>query len=387
MAPPLAVAWSQAVDTEQALAELAAALSPVRPVLVLAFHAITHPAERVAAGLAAAFPGAATAGCSTMGEVGDGRFLRGGIAAMAFGPQCRAAVALIPDIRSWRFEQGAALVGRLCADLGIAPAELRADRHLFLTLLDGLSGFDELILTAIADLVPGVPLVGACAADDGRFEQTPVFLGGQVSSGAALLVLVEPGVPFRPFAIHHFHPTGAKVVVTRADPAHRRVGELNGWPAVEEYARLCGQPADTFTLHPDRILGQATQFGGGGRAGSFLRGVMTVRDQDLVLAGSVEEGEILDLMQAGDIVGSTAQGLSQVLEELDVGDEASLLLFSCGGRIAAAHREGVVEALGRAMAPVPAIGFSTYGEHFGSLLVNYTLTGVAFGMREGGTRT
>lgn len=379
MTQPLAIASSLAPTPADAVAELAAALAPIRPTLVLVFHSTHQPAQQVAAAVAQAFPGATTVGCSTMGEVAEGRFLRGGMTAIAFGPEARVALESIGDVRSWRYEQGAAAVGRLCAGLGCTPASLRADRHILLTLIDGLSGSDELILTSLSEVAPGVPLVGACAADDERFERTTVFVGTDVIAGGALLLLVEPGLPFLPFALHHYRPTGEKAVVTRADPAHRRVAELNGWPAIDEYARLCDVPVQRFRDHPELLLGQAIQFGVRGRDTLFLRGVMTLRGDDLVLAGAVEEGEILDVMVADDLVESTRRGLAEVLDRVD-GDHQVLLLFSCGGRYHAAERQGVIDELADAMSPVPAVGFSTYGEHFGSLLVNYTLTGVAFSL-------
>lgn len=382
MSSPVAVAFSQAPETSRAVHELRRELQPCGPALVMVFHSTAHAAEVVAGLVSEAFPGATTLCCTTMGEVGGGRFLRGGMAAIAFGGAARAAVAMVPDLRTWRFGEGAALIGQLCTRMGLSVEELTAERHLFLTLVDGLSGFDELLLTAIADVAPGVPVVGACAADDGRFEQTLISLGPQVLSGAALLVLLEPGLPFQPFAVHHFRPTGEKVVVTRADPARRRVSELDGWPAVERYAQLCGLPRDHFQHHRADVLGLNTQFAVGGQGHGCLRGVMAIRDQELVMAGAVEEGELLEVVEGHALVEGTTQALAELRPSgapiTDQVEQARLLLFSCGGRFAAAQRAGSVEALGRAMAPVPAVGFSTYGEHYGASLVNYTLTGVAF---------
>jgi len=380
--PPLAIAATTQVDLDRAVAELRAALAPIDPALVLAFHSPSHPAQMVATAMAAAFPGAHTAGCSTMGELSEGRFVRGGISAIAFGPQARVGLECIEDVQAWRYEEGAALVGRICTDLGCAPASLRSDRHVFLTLVDGLSGADERILSSVAELAPGVPLVGGCAADDEHFNHTWVFSDGVAAQGGAILLLLEPGLPFRPFAIHHFRPTGQRVVITRADPAHRLVIEINGWPALREYARLCGLPMESFRQHPDLIHGQNVQFGSRALNTSFLRGVMTARGTDLVLAGAVEEGAILDVLEAVDLVESTRQGLQEELSKLP-GSDAALMLFSCGGRYHAADRAGVLADLAQAMTPVPAAGFSTYGEHFGDILVSFSLTGVAFALPSG----
>ncbi len=45
-----------------------------------------------------------------------------------------------------------------------------------------------------------------------------------------------------------------------------------------------------------------------------------------------------------------------------------------------ANTLNVVDELAQAMSPIPAAGFTTYGEQFGPLQVNHTLTGLIFGV-------
>jgi hypothetical protein len=77
-------------------------------------------------------------------------------------------------------------------------------------------------------------------------------------------------------------------------------------------------------------------------------------------------------------VESTRRGVAQALAALP-GQPAVMLLFNCGGRLLEAELLGQVEALHEAMCPVPSVGFTTYGEQFGPMLLNLTLTGLVLG--------
>jgi hypothetical protein len=82
-------------------------------------------------------------------------------------------------------------------------------------------------------------------------------------------------------------------------------------------------------------------------------------------------------MRGGDLVESTREALQ--LQISCVPKALGMMLFNCGGRLLEAQGKGVAMELGRALTPIPAAGFTTYGEQFGSMQVNHTLTGVVFG--------
>ena len=117
------------------------------------------------------------------------------------------------------------------------------------------------------------------------------------------------------------------------------------------------------------------------KAGAYPKSyvaVMRVEGESLLMGGAVEEGVVLRLMAGEDLVGETRAGLARQMQSLGQTPSA-MLLFNCGGRLLLSEAEGSVDALHEAMSPIPAAGFCTYGEQFGPLQVNQTLTGLRLG--------
>ena len=171
-------------DTASAFASLQAQLSGVVPALLLIFHSPRHAPDEVARLAHAAFPGACTVGCTTAGEVNAETFTRGGMSAIAFGGPARASAVLAPTAEGMPAGGAPKLVAELVRGLRRSPVDLAADRHLFVTLTDGLIGGGEALVAALADVAPRIELVGGSAGDDDRLGSTFVWLNGVVASGA-----------------------------------------------------------------------------------------------------------------------------------------------------------------------------------------------------------
>jgi hypothetical protein len=211
-----------------------------------------------------------------------------------------------------------------------------------------------------------------------KMQSTWVHLDGEAATGSALVMLLEPGVPFELLHIHHYETSAERVVVTGADPFRRRVYSLNGRSAPEFYAEFLGADLSELRRDPGLVASYRTHFAYDLGGKLYLRGVMRVEEDHLLMGGAVEEGAVLKVVHAGDLVARDQQGIGEALEALDT-ESSGLLLFSCGGRLLEAQASNKVEEMYRAMSTVPCAGFSTYGEQFGSMQVNFTLTGVAFG--------
>lgn len=375
----LAVAASVQSDTRAAVAEIAAQLGDAEPALVLVFHSPEHDGAVVAAAIDEAFPDATTAGCSSTGEMGPLGLTDGGVSAFAIGGAARAAARIIQDEAAFVFSQSQSLLGSLAAGIGRERGELGANRHVVLSFCDGLSNAEENVAASLSLAAPELPMVGGSAADDMNLVETSVFLDGVCHRASSLVLLVEPGVPFRHFAIHNFVATDRRVVVTSSDA--RRLVSLDGWPATRVYAELVDLEPEA--LEADPMLPLALDVVFGIRAGSelFLRSPMKADGNELLMHGPVYEGDVLRVMRGDRLVEGTSEAFqAQVQAMSDAGHTpAGLLLFNCGGRLNQAKCAGEVEGLASAMSPVPAAGFSTYGEQFGPLLVNHTVTGVLFG--------
>ncbi len=364
-------------------ASLSRKLRPCEPGCVFFFAHPRHDFAALARGLSQHLPDAICVGCTTMGELGPSGLTDGAVVALALGPPSRAAAVMVPELCRFRFEDGARLVAELAGQLGLEPGGVVPGRHVLCTLTDGLSGMEEILVASLGAELPMVPLVGGSAGDSFRFQETLVSLGPRVSGGAAVVVLLEPSVPFHAFQLHHYQPTIGRVVVTRAEPKRRLVHSLNGRPAAQVLAELYGAEIEQVRAGGTAELARhGVQFGFHVGGSYYMRSVMTLQDDSLLLGGAVEEGAILTVMKAGDLVEATRQGMRAARAEL--GREAAVLLaFSCGGRLLEARERGVLEQLEAAVCGPGCAGFTTYGEQFGPMQVNHTLTALMLGRPHG----
>lgn len=375
MSTGLSVAHARSTDAKQIASELSDQLGASTPALVLFFVSSKLEFADVAAAVAGAFPDSLTVGCTTCGEIGPGGCSVGQVSALALAAPLRVRAVLLEQLAELKYERGVEAVKELMQ--GMLEGE-RPERFVFLSLTDGLSGAEELLLAALAATAPKVPLVGGSAADDFQFQATQVAVGERVATGGGVLLLLEPKRPFAPFHLNHFTHAGAPIVVTEANPARRLVSRLDGYPAVPFLAKLIGVDEQRLRDNPFETLGEhQVVFGFEVGPATFMRSVMTVQGEDLLMGGSLEEGTLIYPMAAGDIVGATRDGLARALTS--VAEPQGLLLFNCGGRMWEAGARGRAGELAAAMQPIPAAGFTTYGEQFGTVQINHTLTGLVFG--------
>lgn len=370
------VAHARENDPAAIALELRDVLGPA-PALVLYFASSSIDLPALARAMVASFPSSTVVGCTTCGEIGPAGCTTGRVSAFALAEPARAHALAFPSMAALKYDRARREVAEL-VERGGERARTQPDALAFVSLTDGLSGSEELLLTAIAEVAPGIPLVGGSAGDDYRFQSTAVALGEQVHRGGAVLVLIEPAMPFAIFHLHHFERSGPAMVVTAADPARRRVSRIDGYPAVPLIAKLIGLDEAALRADPSGTF-MATPLVFGFVAGPtiFMRSVMTIVDDDLLLAGSLEEGTVIYRMVPGDLVEATRRGIDEALGR--VAAPSGLLLFNCGGRMWEASGRACVPELARAMLPIAGAGFTTYGEQYHVVHLNHTLTGVVFG--------
>ena len=214
-------------------------------------------------------------------------------------------------------------------------------------------------------------LFGGSSGDDIHFRQTWLALNGQVMQNAAVLAMARTHCPVRVFSHDHLTPTADRMVVTAAQPEQRLVCQINGETAAKEYARLLGKDPNqltpfTFAAHPVVVrVGEA----------HHVRSIQRVtEDGALVFFSAINEGMVLSLADHDDI----AAALDDALSELSHAEQpAQILGCDCLLRRVAAEQGQQSREISRILARHHVVGFNTYGEQFGALHVNQTLTGVA----------
>jgi hypothetical protein len=357
----------------EAARELAAQIREPDTATVLVFASPRYGADALARELDQAFAGARVYGCTTAGEIGPGGFRQRSVVGLALRrDEARVGAALVCEISRSPLSSGRRATLTAIEALGVDRERLRPKRHVAITLIDGRSGQEEGFIAGAAATVPTIRFVGGSASDDlGEVPRARIFCEGRAYDDCGLVLLLEPAVRFAVVVSEHMVPTEERVVVTAADPSARLVHELNGKPARQVYARLIGHEGQV-----DRTLAAPFRFGYyvGGRP--YVRSVMGVVGDSLRFACVVDNGAVLRLMRAGDMLASTRKTLDAAAAEVG-GRLGAVLGFSCSGRYLECEAKGTTAQMSALLDSYSSVGFNTFGEQINALHVNHTLTGLA----------
>jgi hypothetical protein len=368
-------AATTAKDPDQAAAELFAMLDQPDLSLVLVFVSPSYDLPAVAEALRRVFPDVPLAGCSSAGEITPEGYVSGGISALSLaGPDFAVACELIESLHDFNLQTGRDVVRRALDRVARARPQGRRDQIFAFALIDGLSGAEEGVVSALHGALDEIPLFGGSAGDDLRFQRTFVLHDGVFRDNCALMVLVSTTHPFRVFKTEHFEATDRKMVVTQADPVHRIVSEIDAEPAAVEYARQVGLKGDAltpliFANHPVVV-----RVGGA----NFVRSIQKVNDDgSLTFFCAIDEGIVLTVARGVDLADNLRAQFDQL--EAEIGRPALVIGFDCILRALELDERNIRSEVGQMMAEHNVIGFSTYGEQFDAMHVNQTFTGVAIG--------
>ncbi|HVV83172.1 MAG TPA: FIST N-terminal domain-containing protein [Kofleriaceae bacterium] len=368
--PPVRRAQVPARDPEQLARALADELRPRAGELVLVFVDSALDPDLVAPALARALAPAEVIGCTSSGEIA-GPVTTGTAAALALGPPAlRFGYELAASLSSGPLRAGRDAVARAIAQLGLDADRLDPRRHVVLTLHDGFATSAEAFCLGTAGTAPAIGFVGGVASHElGSPIRPAVFAGGKAHRDAGVVVVLDSELPFEVISSEHMAPTPLRTVVTAADATGRLIHELDGYPAAARWRELVAslgveQPITSATAARFPF---ATYIGDR----SYVRSIVDVGPVSLRVAAAVDEGSVLRIMQAGDLVASTRAALDGVRARL--GPPAAVIAFSCVARHTEADDRGARRALDDLYASVPVVGFHSFGEQIGPLLVNHTL--------------
>ncbi|MCY1492670.1 FIST N domain protein [compost metagenome] len=372
-------AMSSARDTEVVAQDLARQLIHPHLGFVLFFCSAEYDLDALGAALEQYFGGITLIGCTSAGEITPQGYGRGCVSAVGFDHRSFSiASALIDEMERFSLIDAQQLVERLvgdCRSNDLAPIK----GHSFaLTLLDGLSSREEVVLAALSAALGSIPHFGGSAGDDNHLTHTHVYYQGQFHTGAAVVVLVNTWLDFEVFSTHHILPRNEKLVVTRADSALRRVYELNAEPAALEYAQLIGVPVEQldfqlFAAHPLAVRINDRY---------YVRSIQQVNDDlSLTFYCAVETGIVLSAMTPGPLQPNLEAQFARLHERL--GPPLLTIGCDCFLRRLELEASGGAAATAEFLRHQQVIGFNTYGEQFNGMHINQTFTGVAIGQPPG----
>lgn len=363
---------SAPLDQPDPIASLAARLGQGPFALVLLFAGDGADLGRLLPRAAELLGPCALAGCSTAGEIGETGYRDGSLVAIAFPAASFAADTILIDPID-AIEQRSMIARLQQLRQGLRARAEPFPHELAILLVDGLSGREEHLIASLAGGLGPVPTVGGSAGDGRRFVRSQVFSGLALRDrGAAALCLLRSRMPLRTFSFNSSQPSRTQMVVTRADPARRMVLRINDEPAALEYARLLDCPPES--LGPRMFATRPVLVRAAGR--HFVRSIRDVGPGNaLAFFGAIAEGMVLTLADEADIVADLSRSLAGLAE---AGAPRMVLGFDCIFRRIDAENRQKTREVSALLARHNVAGFSTYGEQFGRLHVNQTLTGVAF---------
>ena len=243
-----------------------------------------------------------------------------------------------------------------------------------LCLMDGASFMEEAMTAAIHWGLEDVPVLGGSAGDELNFLETDLILNGEVLDDNGILMLVHTDLPVEIFKTENFVPSSQKLVVTRSDPDHRIVHELNAAPAALAYAEVIG--ADLESLTPQSFASHPLVMRVGGEY--YCRSIQKVNDDNsLSFFCAIDDGIVLTVAEQTGMARTTKEALDGIRDRL--GEIDFVLGFDCVLRQIDARNRQVTHRISEIYRDFKVLGFNTYGEQYRSLHLNQTLTGVAFG--------
>jgi len=364
---------TQHPGTRQAVAELRAQIDQPDLALIIFFCSADYDRAELATELNEAFPGVMAIGCTTAGEITPFGYRTGSLTGVSLSRSiCHAEVALFDKLGLFAFSHGLDAVRSLCSAMADVVGDNFAANSFAMLMVDGMSGTEDSVLSALHAGLVDIPLFGGSAGDNLDFRQTFVFANGRFHADAAVLVMIHTTLPFRVFKTQHFVSSDTKMVITGADPVKRIVTEINAEPAAREFARMIGMEITElspmiFATHP-----MVVKVGGA----DYVRSIQKVNpDGSLSFFCAIDEGLVLSVGRSID----PYENLRQVFEDIEseIGAPQLIIGCECVLRLLEMERRNLKDQMGALLASREVVGFNTYGEQFNAMHVNQTFTGVA----------
>jgi len=241
-------------------------------------------------------------------------------------------------------------------------------------MIDGLSLREEPTARILQNALGDITLFGGSAGDDLNFKQTCVFSGRAFHTDSAVLALVNTTYPIKVFKAQHFVSCSEKLVVTKADPLQRIVYEINGYPAAEEYARHVDTTVDELGSMQFSATPVVIRINGL----DYVRSIQKVNpDGSLTFYCAIDNGLVFMAARGVDLVKNIKQTFKKI--HSDIGKPQLILACDCILRNLEMQHKGLKKEIEQIFKKNNVVGFSTYGEQFGGVHINQTLTGLAIG--------
>jgi hypothetical protein len=268
-------AASESINSKTAAYEIWQQLAPENAACVIFFCGPDYNFTELAKTITELFKDVPVIGCTTAGEISHHGLASGSISAFSLpSDQFVVESILLNNLAAFSAEQAFDAVRGKVNQLE-EKAIAKGPGHSFvLSLLDGMSIREELVLQSLNEALNGMPLIGGSAGDNLNFGDTNVFFEGRFYNNAAVMIFINTLCPFEVISGHHFTSGSERLVVTQADPEKRIAMEINAEPAALEYCRVMGLTLDQLTPEIFAMYPLAVQLG----EHLYIRSIQQVND-------------------------------------------------------------------------------------------------------------
>jgi hypothetical protein len=371
-------AASEALEASTAAREIWQQLAPVNAACVIFFCGSDYDYKLLAKSLTELFESVPVIGCTTAGEISHHGLTSGSISAFSLPADHFVVESMVfNNLAAFSAEQAFEAVKEKVNQLE-QKAIAKGPGHSFvLSLLDGMSIREELVLRSLNEALNGLPLIGGSAGDNLNFGDTYVFYEGEFHNNAAVMILVNTDCPFRIINGHHFSASNEKLVVTQADPAKRIAMEINAEPAALEYCRIMGLSLDQLTPETFAMNPLAVHIG----EHLFIRSIQQVNDDlSLTFFCAIDVGIVMSKVEDTGMIEHFNAMMLDVVD--DIGQPQLTIGYDCIHRYIEAREKNITTELTTLYQRYNVMGFNTYGEQRDGLHMTHSFAGVAIGLPE-----
>ena len=315
-------------------------------------------------------------GASTAGEIAqNGPSSTPAITMMMFASntiKCHATV--VTDVTGNELVAGEALANQLL-DQTEEPLEL------VIIHSDGLTVNPSAVLRGIKKALPGTPVVGGSAGDDGQYKSTYQYCNGETYSSAVVAMAFTGPIKFAIGVRHGWSPISGFRTVTRSEGSV--VHEIDHQPAIKLYEEFIGEAevakltevtlAEIALSYPIGMMSTETH-------NLLLRAPFYVdKNGSITFGGEVPEGTKVQLMMGNKDQAVDAAEEAGISAAKELGDKPiAALIYSCHVRDSLYQSRDEskkeISAIQKSIGvDTPLTGFFTYAEQAPILGTNATL--------------
>lgn len=352
--------YSNKVSEEEAVMDIKNQIGCFGAKVIIYFASSYYDQDKISFLMNNTFSNSIVFGCSTAGEIGNGKLLKNSIVAMAFNSNIfsDARVELINLKEETKSIENA--FSSFENYYNESAMLMNPSKYIGIILIDGVSMKEEKVMDSIGNKT-NVYFVGGSAGDDRRFEKTYIYSNGKAYTNSAMLILLKmsENAEFSIIKSQSHKVLDNVLIANKVNEETREVIEFNNKPAILAYAEAVG--ATSADEAPKYFATNPVGLNIDGN-GLFVRSLRQKIGTNIKFYCNLLQGMEVRLLETTNIIQDTKYALEQKLDEF--GRIDGIINFNCIERTIDLEKKNQIEEFEKLFYKIPTIGFSTYGEQY-----------------------